>query len=50
MQVRTQIRKAFTSMGFEEMPTNNYVESRYATIETDRMLTCRLLQVPLVYT
>jgi phenylalanyl-tRNA synthetase alpha chain len=29
IQVRTQIRKAFTSMGFEEMPTNNYVESRY---------------------
>ena len=29
LQVRAQIRKTFTSMGFEEMPTNNYVESRY---------------------
>lgn len=28
VQVRAQIRKAFTSMGFQEMPTNNYVESR----------------------
>ncbi|KAK9915034.1 hypothetical protein WJX75_003886 [Coccomyxa subellipsoidea] len=29
LKVRTQIRKAFTSMGFEEMPTNNYVESSF---------------------
>ena len=28
LQVRAQIRKIFTNMGFEEMPTNNYVESR----------------------
>lgn len=27
-QVRTQFRKIFTQMGFTEMPTNNYVESR----------------------
>jgi O-phosphoseryl-tRNA(Cys) synthetase len=31
--VRAQIRKAFTSMGFEEMPTNNYVESRHAALQ-----------------
>lgn len=30
LQVRTQFRKIFTQMGFEEMPTNNYVESRRA--------------------
>ena len=29
MQVRTQFRKIFTQMGFEEMPTNNYVESSF---------------------
>ena len=28
-QVRTQFRKIFTQMGFEEMPTNNYVESSF---------------------
>ena len=28
LQVRAQIRKIFTNMGFQEMPTNNYVESR----------------------
>jgi hypothetical protein len=28
-QVRTQYRKIFVSMGFEEMPTNNYVESSF---------------------
>ena len=28
LQVQAQIRKIFTNMGFEEMPTNNYVESR----------------------
>ncbi len=28
VQVRAQMRKIFTNMGFEEMPTNNYVESR----------------------
>ena len=28
LQVRTQFRKIFVAMGFEEMPTNNYVESR----------------------
>jgi phenylalanyl-tRNA synthetase alpha subunit len=27
--VRTQFRKIFTQMGFEEMPTNNYVESSF---------------------
>jgi hypothetical protein len=27
--VRTQYRKIFTLMGFEEMPTNNYVESSF---------------------
>ena len=27
--MRTQFRKIFTSMGFEEMPTNNYVESSF---------------------
>eukprot|EP00891_Asterochloris_glomerata_P003117 jgi/Astpho2/3117/e_gw1.00051.34.1_t len=27
MKVRTQFRKIFVAMGFEEMPTNNYVES-----------------------
>jgi phenylalanyl-tRNA synthetase alpha subunit len=29
VQVRTQFRKIFTCMGFEEMPTNNYVESSF---------------------
>jgi phenylalanyl-tRNA synthetase alpha chain len=29
LQVRTQFRKIFTQMGFEEMPTNNYVESSF---------------------
>lgn len=29
MKVRTQFRKIFTNMGFEEMPTNNYVESSF---------------------
>lgn len=29
VQVRTQFRKIFTQMGFEEMPTNNYVESSF---------------------
>jgi hypothetical protein len=28
-QVRTQYRKIFVAMGFEEMPTNNYVESSF---------------------
>lgn len=28
-QVRTAFRKIFVSMGFEEMPTNNYVESSF---------------------
>lgn len=28
-QVRTQFRKIFTQMGFQEMPTNNYVESSF---------------------
>jgi len=28
-QVRTQFRKIFTQMGFEEMPTNAYVESSF---------------------
>ncbi|EFN56365.1 hypothetical protein CHLNCDRAFT_22470, partial [Chlorella variabilis] len=27
--VRTQFRRIFTQMGFEEMPTNNYVESSF---------------------
>jgi phenylalanyl-tRNA synthetase alpha chain len=27
--VRSQYRKIFTSMGFQEMPTNNYVESSF---------------------
>lgn len=29
LKVRTQYRKIFTQMGFEEMPTNNYVESSF---------------------
>eukprot|EP01025_Chloroclados_australasicus_P025698 TRINITY_DN2563_c0_g1_i14.p1 TRINITY_DN2563_c0_g1~~TRINITY_DN2563_c0_g1_i14.p1 ORF type:complete len:538 (+),score=63.98 TRINITY_DN2563_c0_g1_i14:117-1616(+) len=29
LKVRTQFRKIFISMGFEEMPTNNYVESSF---------------------
>jgi phenylalanyl-tRNA synthetase alpha chain len=29
LKVRTQFRKIFTAMGFEEMPTNNYVESSF---------------------
>eukprot|EP00878_Enallax_costatus_P033802 GHUV01037367.1.p1 GENE.GHUV01037367.1~~GHUV01037367.1.p1 ORF type:complete len:388 (+),score=127.44 GHUV01037367.1:149-1312(+) len=29
MKVRSQYRKIFTSMGFQEMPTNNYVESSF---------------------
>ena len=29
MQVRSQFRKIFTQMGFEEMPTNAYVESSF---------------------
>ena len=29
LQVRTQFRKIFTQMGFEEMPTANYVESSF---------------------
>ena len=29
LKVRTQFRKIFTSMGFEEMSTNNYVESSF---------------------
>ena len=29
LKVRTQFRKIFTNMGFEEMPTNNYVESSF---------------------
>ncbi|KAL4438203.1 hypothetical protein ABPG77_010564 [Micractinium sp. CCAP 211/92] len=29
LKVRTQFRKIFTQMGFEEMPTNNYVESSF---------------------
>lgn len=28
-QVRSQFRKIFTQMGFEEMPTNNYVENSF---------------------
>ena len=28
VQVRAQFRKIFTQMGFEEMPTNSFVESR----------------------
>jgi phenylalanyl-tRNA synthetase alpha subunit len=28
-QVRSQYRKIFTAMGFQEMPTNNYVESSF---------------------
>ena len=31
--MRTQFRKIFVAMGFEEMPTNNYVESRYDLFE-----------------
>ena len=27
--MRTQFRRIFTQMGFEEMPTNNYVESSF---------------------
>lgn len=29
LQVRSQYRKIFTSMGFTEMQTNNYVESSF---------------------
>lgn len=29
LKVRTQFRRIFTQMGFEEMPTNNYVESSF---------------------
>lgn len=29
LKVRSQFRKIFTQMGFEEMPTNNYVESSF---------------------
>ena len=29
LKVRSQFRKIFTSMGFSEMPTNNYVESSF---------------------
>lgn len=29
LKVRTQFRKIFMQMGFEEMPTNNYVESSF---------------------
>ena len=29
LQVRSQFRKIFTQMGFEEMPTNAYVESSF---------------------
>jgi len=29
LKVRSQYRKIFTQMGFEEMPTNNYVESSF---------------------
>ena len=29
MQVRAQFRKIFIQMGFEEMPTNNFVESSF---------------------
>ena len=29
LKVRTQFRKIFTNMGFEEMPTNNFVESSF---------------------
>ena len=29
LKVRTQFRKIFTQMGFQEMPTNNYVESSF---------------------
>lgn len=29
LQVRSQYRKIFTAMGFQEMPTNNYVESSF---------------------
>lgn len=29
LKVRTQFRKIFTQMGFEEMPTSNYVESAF---------------------
>lgn len=29
LQVRSQFRKIFTNMGFQEMPTNNYVESSF---------------------
>lgn len=29
LKVRTQFRRIFTSMGFEEMPTNNYVENSF---------------------
>ena len=29
LKVRSAYRRIFTSMGFEEMPTNNYVESSF---------------------
>jgi len=29
LKVRTQFKKIFTQMGFEEMPTNNFVESSF---------------------
>ena len=29
LQVRSQFRKIFIEMGFEEMPTNNYIESSF---------------------
>ena len=29
LKVRTQFRKIFVAMGFEEMPTNNYVDSSF---------------------
>ncbi len=33
-QVRTQFRKIFTQMGFEEMPTNQWVESSFWNFDT----------------
>ena len=45
-QVRAQIRKVFTNMGFQEMPSNAFVESRRAPVTStaQQHLSCLLLR------
>ncbi len=43
MQVRSQFRKIFVAMGFEEMMTNAYVENRQVLAAAAVKLICNLI-------